>query len=175
MLKYPPMQRLWAPWRETYITKVIKNKHKGCIFCEIYKDKQDVYNHVFLRSKLSYAVLNIYPYSNGHCLILPNRHEAEISRLTPEELQDMMEVLIKTKALMDQGLKPHGYNVGFNLGRLAGAGIPGHLHMHVVPRWKADHNFMPIVAGTKIISQSLRSIYKLLTDADKKKHRRTRR
>lgn len=164
------MQRLWAPWREQYITKVIQNKHKGCIFCEILKDKKDAQNYVFLRSKLAFAVLNIYPYSNGHSLILPNRHVGDISKITPEEFQDMMSLLIQTKSLMEKTIGPHGFNVGFNLGRLAGAGIPKHLHMHVVPRWKADHNFMPIVAGTKILSQSLKAIYKLLTDANKKRH-----
>ena len=156
------MQRLWAPWRETYITKVITNQHKGCIFCRIVKSKKDQANFVFLRSGLSFAVLNIYPYSNGHCLILPNRHVADISKLSSEELKDMMEVLIKTKNLLQKALKPHGFNVGINLGRIAGAGIPGHLHMHVVPRWKSDHNFMPITAGTKVISQSLQRIYQLL-------------
>ena len=156
------MQRLWAPWREGYITKVIQNKHKGCVFCRIIKDKKDAQNYVFLRSKLSYAVLNIYPYSNGHCLILPNRHVGEISKVTPEEFLDMMNLLIQTKALLEKTIKPHGYNVGFNLGRLAGAGIPKHIHMHVVPRWSGDHNFMPIVAGTKVISQSLKAIYRML-------------
>ncbi len=166
------MQRLWAPWRETYITKVIQNLHKGCVFCKIVKEKKQ--NYIFLRGKLAYAVLNIYPYSNGHCLIIPYRHEGDISKLTQEEILDMMNLLIKTKDLLDRAMKPHGFNVGFNLGRLAGAGIPDHIHMHVVPRWSADHNFMPIVAGTKVISQSLKTIYQLLTDADKKRNRRTR-
>ncbi len=164
------MQRLWAPWREGYIAKVIGNKHKGCVFCDILKDKKDAKNYVFIRSKLAFAVLNIYPYSNGHCLILPNRHVGDISKITPEEFQEMMSLLIQTKNLMEKTIGPHGYNVGFNLGRLAGAGIPKHLHMHVVPRWKADHNFMPIVAGTKVLSQSLKAIYRLLTDANKKRH-----
>ena len=166
------MQRLWAPWREKYITKVLQNKHKVCVFCRMLKEKKDAQNYIFLRGKLCFAVLNIYPYSNGHCLILPNRHEGEISKLTQEEMMDMMNLLIKTKSLLEKSLKPHGFNIGFNLGRLAGAGIPDHLHMHVVPRWSGDHNFMPIVAGTKVISQSLKAIYRLIIDANKKKHRR---
>ena len=165
------MQRLWAPWRETYITKVITNQHKGCIFCRIIKNKDDAKNFVFLRSKLSFAVLNIYPYSNGHCLILPIRHVADISKMSSDEIQDMMSLLIKTKELLQKALKPHGFNVGFNLGRLAGAGIPGHIHMHVVPRWKADHNFMPIVSNTKVISQSLDGIYGLLTQVPRSKRK----
>jgi len=154
------MQRLWAPWRTTYITKVIKNQHKGCVFCNIIHDKKDARNFVFIRGKLTYAVLNIYPYSNGHCLILPNRHVNDISKMTKAELVEMMDLLIETKARLQKALTPQGFNVGFNLGRLAGAGIPGHVHMHIVPRWKGDHNFMPITGSTKVISQSLDSIYK---------------
>lgn len=169
------MQRLWAPWRESYISKVNSNQYKGCVFCSIVSSKKDAANYVFLRSSLAFAVLNIYPYSNGHCLILPNRHVGDISKLTSEELKEMMELLIKTKALLDQAIKPHGYNVGFNLGRIAGAGIPKHIHMHVVPRWKGDHNFMPVVAQTKVISQSLKGIYQLISHADTKRPRRVRR
>ncbi len=169
------MQRLWAPWRETYIKKVIKNQHKGCTFCRIYEDKTDVKNYIFLRGKLTFAVLNIYPYSNGHCLILPNRHVGDISKMTAQELQEMMEMLLKVKKLLEGALSPHGFNVGFNLGCIAGAGIPKHLHMHVVPRWRNDHNFMPITAGTKVISQSLKTVYQLLNNANEKRPRRIRR
>jgi len=168
------MQRLWAPWREQYITKVLGNKHKGCLFCRLIKSKKNAGNYIFIRGRLVYAVLNIYPYSNGHCLILPNRHVSDISKMTKDELSDMMEVLLETKALLQETLSPHGFNIGFNLGRIAGAGIPGHVHMHIVPRWKADHNFMPVTAQTKVISQSLNVIYKLLTNAYKTRHRRTR-
>ena len=169
------MQSLWAPWREGYITKVIKNQHKGCVFCDILKENKDVKNFIFLRMPLAYAVLNIYPYSNGHCLILPNRHVGDLSKLSSEELKEMMELLLRTKELLDKSLKPHGFNVGFNLGRMAGAGIPKHVHMHVVPRWMGDHNFMPVVCKTKVISQSLKGIYKLLIDANQKRSRRVRR
>lgn len=169
------MQRLWAPWRETYITKVINNQHKGCTFCRILKEKKDEKNYIFLHSKLSFAVLNIYPYSNGHCLILPKRHVGDVSQMTSAELTDMMKTLVKAKALLEKAMNPHAFNVGFNLGRLAGAGIPDHVHMHVVPRWQADHNFMPIVSDTKVISQSLEGIYQALNHANKKRPRRVRR
>ena len=165
------MQRLWAPWRETYITKVLNNQHKGCTFCQILKEKKDEKNFIFLRGKLNFAVLNIYPYSNGHCLILPNRHVGDISQMTRAELADMMMLLVKTKALLEKTMKPHAFNVGFNLGRMAGAGIPDHVHMHVVPRWQADHNFMPIVSDTKVISQSLEGIYKSLIHAPRSKRK----
>ena len=156
------MQRLWAPWRTTYITKVIKNQHRGCVFCSILKDTKDARNFIFIRGKLAYAVLNIYPYSNGHTLILPNRHINDISKMTKPELAEMMDLLIESKDRLQKVISPQGFNIGFNLGRIAGAGMPGHVHMHVVPRWKGDHNFMPITGSTKVISQSLESIYKSL-------------
>ena len=168
------MERLWAPWRAKYISKVLGKKHKGCLFCRIVKSKADAKNFVFIRGRLVYAVLNIYPYSNGHCLVLPNRHTGDISTMTKAELAEMMEVMLETKALLQEALSPQGFNVGFNLGRIAGAGIPGHVHMHIVPRWRSDHNFMPVTAQTKVISQSLNVIYKLLTNAHKNRHRRTR-
>lgn len=168
------MQRLWAPWRERYITKVLGNKHKGCVFCRILKAKDDAKNYVFIRGPRAYAVLNIYPYSNGHCLILPNRHVADISKMTKEEVADMTDMMLEAKAILQGTLSPQGFNIGFNLGRIAGAGIPGHVHMHIVPRWKGDHNFMPVTAQTKVISQSLNVIYKLLKNAYTKRHRRAR-
>jgi ATP adenylyltransferase len=162
------MQKLWAPWRETYITKI--GKHKSCVFCRILASQKDKQNLVFIRRPHAYAVLNLYPYSNGHCLIVSNRHVGDISRLPAAEYAQMMELLRETKDLMQAVLKPQGFNVGINLGRLAGAGIPGHVHIHIVPRWKGDHNFMPVTAETRVISQSLSVIYKKLNDAYKKRH-----
>ena len=167
------MNRLWAPWRETYITK-ITSKQKSCVFCRILDDKKDKQHLIFIRKPHSYAVLNLYPYSNGHCLVVPNRHVGDISKLTQEEYLQLMDLLRDTKDLLQKTLKPHGFNVGINLGRFAGAGIPGHVHVHIVPRWKGDHNFMPVTAATKVISQSLSVLYKKLDDANKKRHRGTR-
>ena len=164
------MDKLWAPWREKYITKVIGNQHKGCVFCRIIKDRADVKNYIFIRGQLTFAVLNIYPYSNGHCLIVPNRHVNDVSKMTKQELNEMMDLLIRTKELLQKAISPHGFNVGFNLGKVAGAGIPGHVHMHVVPRWKGDHNFMPVTGHTRVISQSLKVVYKLLSHAYKKRN-----
>ena len=156
------MQRLWAPWRTTYITKVLNKQHKSCVFCDILKDRKDEKHYIFIRGTLVYAVLNIYPYSNGHCLIVPNRHVNDVSKMSKDDLAEMMDLLLQTKARLQKAIKPHGFNIGLNLGRDAGAGIPGHVHMHIVPRWKGDHNFMPITGGTKVISQSLDDIYKAL-------------
>ncbi len=158
------MQRLWAPWREPYITK-LTTKQKSCVFCRIRADNQDKRHFIFIRKPYAYAVLNIYPYSNGHCLVLPNRHVADISKLSQEEFAYLMELSRETKDLLQAVLEPQGFNVGINIGRIAGAGIPGHVHVHIVPRWKGDHNFMPVTASTKVISQSLSVIYKKLKDA----------
>lgn len=163
------MDKLWAPWRVKYITKILK-KQKGCVFCRIIKEKKDKANYILKRTQHSYAVLNIYPYNNGHVLILPNRHVDDLSKLTKSERDDLWALMDDIKKVLDKILSPGGYNLGINLGRVAGAGFPGHLHIHLVPRWHGDVNFMPVVAETKIISQSLRTLHGRITNAYKKRH-----
>jgi len=159
------MDKLWAPWRVKYIDQI--GKHKGCVFCRILKDNKDAKNFIFARWKHTFSVLNIYPYNNGHSLVLPKRHVDSLEKLTKAERDELMDLLIEVKALTDKALKPSGYNIGVNLGRTAGAGFPGHLHFHVVPRWKGDSNFMSVVGGTKVISQSLKELYKKFKHAHK--------
>lgn len=161
------MDKLWAPWRVKYITSVIKNP-KGCVFCNIYKEKKDKKNFIITRGKHAYSVLNIYPYNNGHALIVPNRHVSDLSQLKREEREDLIDLLEETKALLDGIMKSDGYNIGINLGKAAGAGFPDHMHIHIVPRWIGDVNFMPVTGQTKVISQSLRSLHEKLIKADKK-------
>ena len=161
------MDKLWAPWRVKYVTELI-GKTKSCVFCRILKEKTDKKNLIFLRTKYSFSVLNLYPYNNGHILILPNRHVKDLGKLTEVETLDLFKLLDYAKTLLDKSMKPAGYNVGMNLGRAAGAGFPGHLHIHVVPRWKGDVNFMPVLAGTKVISQSLQTLHKRLSEQHKK-------
>src|SRR3989338_2281521 len=152
------MDKLWAPWRQTYVTQLI-GKTKKCVFCRIIKERKDKKNFIFVRTPYSFAVLNIYPYNNGHALIIPNRHVKDLAKLNKVERVDLMDLLIYTQKLLDKVLKPTGYNVGINLGRFSGAGIPGHLHIHVVPRWRGDVNFMPVTGETKVISQSLQALF----------------
>jgi ATP adenylyltransferase len=152
------MSRLWAPWRISYI-KAVK-KQKGCIFCSNLKNSD-----VIFRSGHSLALLNIYPYNNGHIMVSPKRHVRDISLLKDAEMLDLLKSVNKAKGLLEKTLKPDGYNIGMNISASAGAGITGHLHIHIVPRWKGDTNFMPVLAGTKVISQSLKSLRKLLKDA----------
>jgi ATP adenylyltransferase len=157
------MDKLWAPWRINYIKQKRKKK---CIFCEAQKNGKKSY--VLYKTKNSTAILNIFPYNNGHIMISPKRHVAELLELRKDEILDLFKTLNKAKILLDKVLKPHGFNIGINLGKSAGAGIARHLHIHIVPRWMADTNFMPVLYDTKIISQSLDELYKQLKYAKPK-------
>lgn len=153
------MNRLWAPWRIKYIQN---KKQKKCIFCQAGKEGVD---YVVFRSKYSICMLNIYPYNNGHLMIAPRAHIKDFSQLNDAQILDLIKALNKAKALLNKTIKPQGFNIGVNMSGAAGAGITGHLHVHIVPRWKGDSNFMPIVFQTKVISQSLKELHKLLIDA----------
>ena len=163
------MDRLWAPWRVVYIKKMLK-KREGCVFCKMFREKKDAANYIFIRKNTCYSVLNIYPYNSGHSMILVNRHVDDLSKLTAEEKKELFELLETTQGLLAKIFKPDGFNIGINLGRAAGAGFPKHLHIHVVPRWKADANFMPVIGNTRVLTQSLNIIYKQLVHAYKKRH-----
>jgi len=137
--------KLWAPWRSRYI---YSRKNKKCIFCGP-KD------YFLEKTKYSFSMLNLYPYNNGHVMVAPIRHVKSLEYLKTEELKDLMDLVIRTKKILDKKIKPHGYNIGLNIGKAAGAGFAGHMHIHVVPRWNGDTNFMPASCGTKVISESL--------------------
>ena len=131
------MDKLWAPWRIGYISKVCKGS-KANLFRRILKSDNDKENYVIIRYEHAFAVLNIYPYNNGHILVLPNRSVKDTRELKPVEKQNLFELVDEVKDLLDEVLEPGGYNVGMNIGRAAGAGIPEHLHVHIVPRWDGD-------------------------------------
>lgn len=151
------MDRLWAPWRIKYLKA---KRPAKCILCNSLKSTRN--NYVVLKSKYAFAVLNIYPYNNGHLMVSPTRHVRELSQLKDEEVLDLFKTLNKAQGLLDKALKPDGYNIGLNTSASAGAGEPTHLHIHVVPRWQGDTNFMTAVYDTKIIAQSLGELYKQL-------------
>lgn len=165
------MNRLWAPWRVKYVT-ALDEKDKGCVFCKIIREKNDKKNYIFFRSKHSFGVLNLYPYNNGHALVLPSKHVSDFDQLNAQEKLDLWETFAETKKRLSIVLKPQGFNAGMNLGRVAGAGFPGHIHIHIVPRWHGDSNFMPVIANTKVISQSLAVLYESLKNVDTKRYRK---
>lgn len=153
------MDRLWAPWRINYIRN--HKKDKRCLFCRIQRAKKDdAKNFVFLRTQHSLALLNLYPYNNGHMMVAPIRHIPSLELLNKEELCDLVDTVLRIKVLLDKILKPAGYNIGANVGRVAGADVEKHIHLHVVPRWSGDANFMTTTAGSRVISQSLESLYR---------------
>jgi len=152
------MDKLWAPWRSKYL---YLRKNKKCIFCSN-KPSDAKTNYIIERSRHSFAMLNIYPYNNGHVMAAPYRHVGSLDKLTDDELTDLFGLVNKVKVRIDKSLKPHGYNIGLNIGKVGGAGFAGHVHVHIVPRWTGDTNFMPVTAGTKVISESLGAMYRLL-------------
>jgi ATP adenylyltransferase len=147
---------IWAPWRAEFI---LGEKEKGCIFCKRLKRKDSVRNLIVYRGKKSFVILNKYPYNPGHAMVVPKRHVAHIEKLTAVEAAEFFELTRLTVKLMKKALKPHSLNIGMNLGRSSGAGIPEHLHMHIVPRWNGDTNFMPVIGLTKVVSVPLEPIY----------------
>jgi len=155
------MNKLWAPWRIEYVRKP---KSKRCILCRASKSKKrDKKLFVVARGIYSFSILNTYPYNNGHFMVCPIRHIKKLEDLNKNEILEIYELIKKTKKMTDKVLRPDGYNMGINLGRAAGAGIDDHIHIHVVPRWQGDTNFMTVVTNTKVISQSLQDLYDKLT------------
>ncbi len=157
------MDRLWAPWRLQYVAAAKPPAADDpCFICRGLAEHDDRGNQIVLRTPHSAVVLNRYPYNNGHLLVAPRAHKGRLDELRPEETLDITDSLTRMIGLLDRLMHPDGYNVGLNLGRAAGAGLPGHLHWHVVPRWNGDTNFMPVLADVKVISQSLDALYDLL-------------
>jgi ATP adenylyltransferase len=157
------MDQLWAPWRLSYVTAAKPPAASdGCFICQGLAEGDDARNLILLRTEKSAVVLNRFPYNNGHLLIAPVAHKGRLQELGSEELLDTLQTVTRMVGLLDELISPDGYNVGLNLGRAAGAGLPGHLHWHVVPRWHEDTNFMPVLTDTKVIVQSLEALYELL-------------
>ena len=153
------MDKLWAPWRSKYI---YSRKRTSCIFCGVKNEKNSKKRYILERSKYSFSMLNLFPYNNGHTMVAPYRHVKSLELLSNEELADLMSVVNAVKVRIDKKLKPNGYNIGINIGKVAGAGFAGHVHIHIVPRWLGDTNFMPIIADVKIVSESLEAMYCIL-------------
>jgi ATP adenylyltransferase len=156
-------KNLWAPWRAEYIQGL--SKAGDCFICHYLNEPQnDDSNFVLWRSGRSIVVLNRFPYNNGHLLIAPVRHIGELEETDEAELLELTKLMRETKRLLSIAIKPHGFNIGMNFGRCAGAGLPEHLHIHIVPRWDGDTNFMSTCSDTRVISQSLDELYRLLKE-----------
>ncbi len=155
------MEFLWAPWRMEYI-QTAEEPIGGCVFCRLRDAGDDEKCLVLARGKTCFVVLNKFPYNPGHLLVLPLAHKADLAAFTPEESLEFLSMTNQMRALLQKVMSPHGYNLGINLGRTAGAGVPDHVHIHIVPRWNGDCNFMPVLGQTKVLPQALEDTYRIL-------------
>jgi ATP adenylyltransferase len=146
------MERLWAPWRLAYVTSA-SGEPAGCIFCHITDPGRS--DLIVARGRLSFVILNLYPYNNGHLMVVPNRHVPNLASMEPAELAELMQLTRRAEMALDEAYKPQGINVGINLGRPAGAGVADHLHVHLVPRWNGDTNFMTVVGNVRVVPEAL--------------------
>lgn len=153
------MRHLWAPWRIEYILSEKDQKKSACIFCERYPQKADKKNLILFRGEQAFVIMNKFPYNSGHLMVVPYRHTGDFPDLSPEENLELMQILQLSIRVLEEVMQPHGFNIGMNLKRVAGAGIEDHLHFHLVPRWDGDTNFMPVIANTKVVSEALERTY----------------
>ena len=156
------MERLWAPWRMTYIKS---DKSSDCVFCQAVAKDRDPENLILWRGEHGFVILNRYPYNNGHLMVVPFEHVPSIEDLRPEVLLDIMTMVQQSLALLRRAMNPDAFNVGINLGQAAGAGITSYVHVHVVPRWSGDTNFMPVLGQTRVIPDALDNTYNCLKEA----------
>jgi len=159
------MDQLWAPWRLAYVANPNKPAaNDPCFLCRGLAEDDDRANLIAWRTSLSMVVLNRFPYNNGHLLVAPRAHKGRLDDLGTDELLDVTETLREAVRLLDGLMRPEGYNIGLNLGAAAGAGLPGHLHWHIVPRWNGDTNFMSVISDVRVIPEGLLETYDLLAE-----------
>ena len=155
------MERLWAPWRGELVSGTSDSDE--CFLCRILGEvEQDEENYVLLRGRRVFTILNRYPYNSGHLLVVPNRHIAELHQLSEDEIVELFSQANRAVAALKDAYRPQGFNLGINLGKAAGAGVVGHLHLHIVPRWDGDTNFMPVLGAAKVLPHSLEAVCNLL-------------
>ena len=151
------MKKIWAPWRIQYILQA--DKEKGCILCDKPNEKDDRLNYILRRGNYNFIILNAYPYTPGHLMVAPYRHINNLTDINDEESKEHTNLIKLCIRLLKAEMRPDGFNIGMNLGKVAGAGIEGHIHTHIVPRWNGDHNFMSVIADTRVLSQALIETY----------------
>jgi ATP adenylyltransferase len=157
------MDYLWTPWRYRYIADAAKDE--GCVFCAALAIKNDAAALIVLRASKNFVILNRYPYTSGHVMIVPYTHSADLAATDVESLAEMMALAQRVQVALERTYRPQGYNLGMNLGRAAGAGVTGHLHLHVLPRWSGDSNFMTVVSETRVEPEDLSTTYEKLRGA----------
>ena len=150
------MKQIWAPWRIEYIQM---EKPEGCILCDKPKQKDDVTNYILYRGGKNFVIMNSYPYNPGHLMVAPYRHVANLEELTDEERHEHFDMVSRGVELLKEIFNPTGFNIGMNIGRVAGAGIDDHIHTHIVPRWQGDTNFMPVIADVRVVPEALAETY----------------
>ncbi|MDX6606533.1 MAG: adenylyltransferase [Solirubrobacterales bacterium] len=155
-------QRIWAPWRLEYVKDASKDNESECIFCVKPAEDDDEANLIVHRGERCFVILNKYPYTNGHLMVAPYEHVAALQELDAETMAELMSLAQRGMRVLESSYAPHGYNVGFNQGRVAGAGVEHHIHMHVVPRWGGDTNFMPVLGDTRVMNQTLEDSYRTI-------------
>jgi len=156
------MDYLWAPWRIEYIKKARDEEKEGCFLCSKPAGKNDAANLILFRGQYCFIIMNSYPYNSGHLMIAPYRHIANLEDMSDAERNEQFELVSRSVAILKQVLKAVGFNIGMNLGRIAGAGMDKHIHTHIVPRWAGDTNFMPVVGDIKVVNEALKDTYKKL-------------
>jgi ATP adenylyltransferase len=154
------VERIWSPWRMAYIQAAKEQgEDGGCIFCDLPAEGDDVRTMILARGELAFVIVNSFPYNPGHLMVAPFRHVGAFTSLEAAELADVDALVARSIRALEQEMEPHGYNLGMNLGRVAGAGIPDHVHWHLVPRWNGDTNFMPVVGQTRVLPELLEETY----------------
>jgi len=159
------MDYLWTPWRYAYVAGI--NKTSGCVFCDLLQSGDDAKARIVHRGRHCFVILNTYPYTAGHVMILPYAHLDELQKLPGEAAQEMMELAQRMERVLRQLYAPDGINLGMNIGQAAGAGVAGHIHMHALPRWLADANFVSVIGETRILPESLETTYERMKGAIK--------
>ena len=155
------MKHIWAPWRIEYIQR---GKTKGCILCDKPGQSSDAQNWILYRGDKNFVIMNAYPYNPGHLMIAPYRHIASLEQLTDDELHEHFEIVSRSIKILKEVFNPAGFNIGINMGKVAGAGIDDHFHTHIVPRWQGDNNFMPVISDVKVVPEALAETYQKLKD-----------
>ncbi len=158
------MDKLFSPWRSKYISSFQEESADACVLCDAFVAADDEHSLVVHRGKEAFVIMNKFPYNSGHLMILPVRHTSDFQSLTKTEVMEMMSLLAASERALKKLSKPQGFNIGMNLGRIAGAGIDAHLHWHIVPRWNGDTNFLPVLADVKVVSEDMAEQWKRLRE-----------